>query len=269
MKNLPISGLALAVALVLPTVAHAQGEAPHGTDQSVRIEFERLDLSDDYGTLETLKAEYKAVLDDVTVVVTPQAGWRENATTDVSAVGANLSLYYDLASNLSGHTEVGVAEDKPVFARYQVGQELTLKVARNTTVTGGVRYANYFGDRDVMFYSLGARQYFKGGSVAYRATLVDPDNHEAFVSHLVNLSVNDPQGRGKTQMWLSAGGTAIERQALDGDFTGTDYSGTLRRLQPLTKKLDVILSAGLTSYDRPTGRTLGNSVGLGLQLDVD
>ncbi len=269
MKNQLISRIALIAAVMLPVAAQAQDEVPHGADQSVRIEFERLDLTDDYGTFETLKAEYKAVMEDVTVVITPKYGWRESATVDASAAGANVSLYYDVADGLSGHTTLGLSENDPVFARYEVGQDLTLKVARDTTITGGVRYAQYFNDRDVMFYSLGARQYFKGGSVAYRASLVDPDNHEAFISHLVNLSLNDPEGRGKTQMWLSAGGTAMERQALDGDFTGTDYAGTIKRLQPITKTLDLVLSAGLTSYERTDGRKLGNSVGLGLQIDVD
>lgn len=269
MKTRYISRIAIIAALLLPVAAQAHDDDPDATQQSVRIEFERLDLTDDYGTFETLKAEYKAVMDDVTVVITPKYGWRESATVDASAAGGNISLYYDVADGLSGHTTLGLSENDPVFARYEVGQDLTLNVARNTTVTGGVRYAQYYNDRDVMFYSLGARQYFKGGSVAYRATLVDPDNHEAFVSHLVNLSLNDPEGRGKTQMWLSAGGTALERQALDGDFTGTDFAGTVKRLQPITRSLDLVLSAGLTSYERPTGRTLGNSVGLGLQIDVD
>lgn len=270
MNNLRISGIALIAALMLPVAAQAQGdEPPPGADQSIRIEFERLDLGDGYGSFETLEAEYKAVMEDTTVVVTPEYGWRRNPGPNSDAARVSADIYHDWSDTLSSRTHLALSENEPVYARYEVGQDLTLKVARNTTVTGGVKYAQYFNDRDVMFYSLGARQYFDGGSVAYRATVVDPDNHEAFISHLLNLSVNDPSGRGKTQMWLSAGGTALERQALDGDFTGTDYAGTIKRLQPITRSLDLVLSAGLTSYDRPTGREMGNNVGIGLQLDVD
>jgi YaiO family outer membrane protein len=270
MKNLSISRLALIAALILPAAAQAQGdEPPHGANQSVRIEFERLDLTGSYGTFDTLSVEYKAVMDDTTVVVTPQLGWRSNGGGDDKAVRVSADIYHNFSDTVSTRTFASLSENEPVFARFEIGQDLTLKVAHSTTVTGGVRYAQYFNDRDVMFYSLGARQYFRGGSVAYRAMLVDPDNHSAFVSHLLNLSVNDPEGRGKTQMWLSAGGTAIERQALNGDFTGTDYAGMLKRFQPLTDDLDVVISAGLTSYDRPTGRSLGNSVGIGLQLGLD
>lgn len=270
MKNLPISQMAMIAALLLPAAAQAQGEEPSSNaNQSVRIEFERLDLTGEYGTFESLEVEYKAVMDDTTVVITPEYGWRSSIAGDDQAARVSASIYHDFSDSLSSRTYLSLSENEPVFARYEVGQDLTVKVAENTTVTGGVKYARYYNDRDVMFYSLGARQYFRGGSVAYRATLVDPDNHESFVSHLANLTLNDPQGRGKTQMWLSAGGTALERQALDGDFTGTDYSGTLKRVQPLTKDLDVVVSAGLTSYDRPSERRLGSSIGVGLQLDVD
>jgi YaiO family outer membrane protein len=262
-------GLPLALTLGLPVAAQAQGGSHpnHGSDQ-VRIEFERLDLGGDYGRIDSLEAEYKAVFDDTTVVFTPEIGRRQSAGGSDTSVRVAAEIYHDWSDTVSSRTAFAVSEDEPIYARFEIGQDLTVKVARNTTVTGGVRYANYFGDRDVLFYSLGARQYFKGGSVAYRATLVDPDNHKAFVSHLANISINDGQGRGKTQMWLSAGGVALERQAINGEFTGTDYAGTVKRIQPLTDDLDVVVSAGLTSYDRPTGRELGNSVGIGLQFKV-
>jgi YaiO family outer membrane protein len=262
--------LILLAALAMPATAHAQDDEASGKhEQSLQIDFERLDLGDDYGTLDKLAIDYKAVMGDTTVVFTSEFGERQNAAGEYAALRVNGTLYQDFNDSFSGRSSVSVSENEPVFARLELAQDFTYKVAPNTAVTAGVRYANYFGDRDVLFYSLGARQYFKGGSLSYRLSVVDPDNHNAFLSHLANLTVNDPHGRGKTQFWLSAGGTAIERLTLEDQYTGTDYSGSVKRLQPLTKDLDLVISAGLTSYDRPTGRTLGNSVGLGLKLDVD
>ncbi len=94
----------------------------------------------------------------------------------------------------------------------------------------------------------------KGGSIAYRATWVDPEGGSSFVAHLVNLTVNDGHGGGKTQLWLGAGASSLERTTLDGDFTGRDYSATLRRHQPIGGNLDLVQTGGVTSYARPYGR---------------
>lgn len=39
---------------------------------------------------------------------------------------------------------------------------------------------------------------------------------------MVNLTINDGQGKGKTQVWLSTGASSIVRSQLEDNFAGKD-----------------------------------------------
>lgn len=252
------------VTLALATTAHAQDK------QTVKIEAKTQDFSEGLGSLRSVNLEYKAVLDDdTTVLVSPVVGQRRAGSLTETAVGGGATVYHDWSDTVSTRTEAFAAEDKPVFANLDLSQDVTLKVASRTTVTAGARWARYFGGQEVTFFSIGARQYFKGGSVAYRLSRIDPPGRGAFLAHLVNVTLDDPHGAGKTRLWLGTGAASLERSQLEASFTGHDWSGLVQRLQPLTDKVALVASAGVSSYARPGEDVIGTNFGLGLQLGLD
>lgn len=263
----PLAGGFAALALVMVNQPAFANDDPTGSAHSVQVFAEQDHYSDGLGTLKSVTLEYKFVDEDMTVVFTPAIGERSTSTTSESAFGAGAAVFLKLSDKVSTRTFVAAAEDEPVFANRQVAQDFTLATSANTTLTVGGRWARYNGDRDVYFVSGTGRYYFNGGSVSYRLTYVDPEGRDGFLAHLVNLSINDKSGRGKTQLWLGAGSSALDRAQAQVGFFGEDYSATLRRLQPLTKQFSIIGQAGVTSYETPTGRITSTNLGVGLQLD--
>lgn len=248
----------------------AQDNHPEVASQTIEVRAATREYSDNGGALRSLTAEYKLEHDDITLLVAPSLGERviENAS-DYQAVRGAATLYANLAEGLSSRTSAAVAEDKPVFVKIDLSQDFTVKAFKNTTITAGARYAEYFGDTEVTFLSLGARYYFRGGSVSYCLSRIDPEGVDSFLAHLVNIAISDKSGRGATQLWLSKGSSPQDRDPLLQDFSGDDYGFYLRRVQPLGDRLDLLAGFGLTSYDRPGNRVTGTEFGLGLRLVLD
>jgi len=253
----------LLASLFLTPAAHAQDS------QTVRVYGVSQDFSDNFGSLRSAVIEYKAVLDDTTLVASPTVGERRAPGVRYSSVGGGAAVYERWSDKVSTSTQAFVAEDQPIFANLDFSQDITVAVAKGTTVTIGGRWARYFGGTEVTFLSVGARRYFKGGSIAYRLTRTDPQGRDAFLSHLVNLTLNDRRGGGKTQLWLGAGSASLERTQLEANFTEHDLSGLLQRTQPLTGKLALIGSAGVSRYARPGNDVTSTTIGLGLQLGLN
>jgi YaiO family outer membrane protein len=261
------AGLLAAASCLGAQAAHAQedGDAP---EQTVQIYGEIQDFSDGYGSLDSVKMEYKLDMGRTTVVLTPAVGRRKARGNSDTAFGIGGALYHRFSDDFSTRTYVAIAEDEPVFANRDVAQDFTVRVAKNLTATVGGRWARYYNDRDVYFASGGMRYYFKGGSISYRLSYVDPDGRDSFLAHLVNVSINDGDGRGKTQLWLSKGEASINQSQLQTNFDGDDYGAFLRRVQPITKDFSLIGLVGISSYDRPSDRVNAVSVGLGIELSL-
>ena len=253
--------------LALAPQASAKADQPDR--QSIRIEAETQDYSHDAGSLRSLRIEYKFENDDTTVLFSPAVGQRRTAGSTTTAIGGGATVYHNWSDRISTRTEAFITEDKSVFASLELAQDLTLKVGSLTTVTAGGRWARYAGGQDVSFISLGARRYFRGGSVAYRLTRVDPEGLNSSWGHLINLTINDGRGAGKTQLWLSTGANELARSQLTGSFNGQDYAGMVKRTQPLSDKLALIVGAGVSSYDRLGGRITATNFELGLQIGIE
>lgn len=258
-----------AVGLLLPFSLATAPTAVGQSTQSVLASVESQDFSDGGGSLRSAMLEYKLDLGDTTILVSPTVGERRVAGTGDNAFGIGGTVYHDWSDRVSTRTQAFVAEDEPVFAHLDFAQDVTLKVAKSTTVTAGARWAEYFAGREASFLSLGARRYFKGGSIAYRLTRVNPDDRDAFLGHMVNLTVNDGRGKGKTQLWLSTGASSLVRSQLEDNFTGRDRAILVQRTQPLTEKLALVASAGFSSYARPGNRITSSTFGLGLSVALD
>lgn len=259
-------GPVLLAGLISATQASAQSDRP---DQSVQIVAETQDFSDGQGSLRSVTLEYKFDAGDTTVLFTPAIGERRAGAIRDTSLGGGVTVYHDWSETFSTRSEVFISEDEPVFAHREIAQDLTLKVAHSTTMTLGGRWAQYAGGRDVAFLSLGARRYFRGGSVAYRLTLTDPEGQGSFVGHLFNLSLSDGgTSTGKTQLWLSAGESSLNRSLMVDTFSGEDYAAMLKRTQPLTSQIALIAGAGVASYDRPAGRITSTTFDLGLSFGI-
>lgn len=249
--------------------AWAGDDAKGASPDSISVAAETQEFSRDFGSLRSVRIEYKDVIDSTTVLFTPVIGTRRSPANTETSIGGGLELYQKWGGNLSTRTAIFVSEDKQVFAKIDLAQDVTVGLGPQWTGTAGVRWAEYANGDKVLFLSAGARHYFNRGSIAYRGTYVHPNGSDGYIAHLANLTLNDARGRGRTQLWLSYGGTAIDRGLLDGQFRGSDYGGTLRRVQPLGNgRVDAVFVLGLTSYDNPFGRVWGKTAGIGLSLNL-
>lgn len=227
------------------------------------------DYGTDRGSRTSAQLDYKLEYGDTTVLLSPVFGGRSGGGETVYSAGVGGTVYHNWSPGFSTRTSVFVAENTPVFAHLDIGQDVTFRIAKNTTLTAGARWARYFGGHDLAFQSIGLRYYFEGGSASYTVMRINPDNRDAFFGQLFNLSVNDAQGAGKTQLWLSSGTTPYDRIQPEDNVSGDDYAAVLQRYQPLGQNLNLIVGAGITSYARPTGRTTGSNFKLGISMPVD
>lgn len=251
------------------TVAALTTPAMADEGKSVQVVAERRDYSDGFGELNTVVGEVVAIEGDTTIVFEPRWGERETAVGTWDAMGIGANIYHKFSSDVSTRTRLAVAQDEPVFANIDVAQDVTFRVAPSVTGTIGARYARYFGDNDVYFVSGGARYYFKGGSISYRLSYIEPENRDKIFAHMVQLTINDGgDSRGKTQLWLGAGETSLDDAVFAGQASGDDYSAYLRRYQPISDRLDLIASVGIASYDRPGGRITAPTFGVGLRIGM-
>ncbi|MEY4159774.1 MAG: YaiO family outer rane beta-barrel protein [Pseudomonadota bacterium] len=264
MKILPLLA-ALGLSGLFPFTALA-GEAPA---QTVSVDVSTQDFSQGFGALRILQAEYRRASSSTAVIITPVLGLRKIGTVSETAAGGSVTAYHDWSPDVSTRTQVFLAEDKSPFAHVDLAQDVNVKLAHRTSLLLGGRYARYHGGQNVVFGTLGLRQYFGGVSLAYRATLTKPDGQRAFVAHLASVTVNDAKGAGKTQLWLSSGSASPGALGLHDTFRGQDRAAYLQRIQPLSGKLAATFAAGLSSYDRPSGRLTGHTFALGLKLALD
>lgn len=262
MKTMTRTPLACALfALSTPALA--------SNGQSVQVVAETRDYSDGYGELNTIVAELAVKQGSTTIVIEPRWGERVISSASWSAAGIGATLYQRFSPGLYTTTRIAAAQNEPVFAELNAAQDVTVRVARSVTATFGARYSRYYGKRDVYFLSSGVRYYFKRGAIAYRLSHIDPDHKNPIWAHLVQVTMNDGAGNGKTQLWLGAGGNALEDAVFVDHATGDDYSVYLRRYQPITDKIDLIGNLGIASYDRPGGRITAPTFGVGLRLALD
>ena len=216
-----------------------------------------------------MQAEYRHAGPETVLLITPVIGIRKIGAVSETATGGSVTAYHDWSPVLSTRTQLFVAEDKSPFAHVDLSQDVNLKLAKRTALLLAGRYARYHGGQNVSFGTLGLRQYIGGVSLAYRATLTKPDGQRAFVAHLASVTVNDAKGAGKIQLWLSSGSASPGALGLHDSFRGQDRAAYVQRVQPISNKLAVTFAAGLSSYDRPSGRMTGHTFALGLKLTLD
>jgi YaiO family outer membrane protein len=262
-------GLSLLLLGIVSTAPYAVAQATLDADAAHTLSAvaDIRAFTDDRGTLSSFTVEEKFVTSATTILVAPTIGERSTPSATYDALGIRGTIYEDWSPTVSTRTTLFVAEKMPVFAHTDVAQDITLRVADRTTVTAGIRWAEYFEERDVAFASLGVRRYFDRGSIAYRLTGTQVDGKDKFLAHLVNLRLNDGQGDGNTQLWLSVGDASSSQ--LDANFSGSDRGFMLQRTQPLWGDVALVAAAGLSSYASPGGRYMATTLSIGLSTKLD
>lgn len=252
--------------LVQPVLAETAPAA------SVTVIAQSRDFSDSRGALNQAALEYRRDLGATDFMVGASWSQQRLATATRSAVGGRAALSHQWSKAISTTTTVAAAQDVGIVPWLELGQEVNAKVGGQVVATLGARLARYQGE-DVVFASGGLRRYFKGGSVSYRLTRALPQHGPGFFAHLVNLSLNDRVGAGRTQLWAALG-TDPDNRSPDGQrLSGKDWSVALRRVQPLAGKgrgaISLAPFAGYTSYALPGGRVGSFEAGLGLTIGLD
>ena len=243
---------------------------PAGMDeasQTLSAVAEIRGFSDERGTLSSITVEEKFEDGATTILLAPALGERTANGVSDTAFGLRGTIYQEWSPAFSTRTSLFLAERSPVFAHIDVAQDLTVRVADRTTLTTGIRWAEYFGEQEVTFVSLGARRYFGGGSIAYKLTGTRVDGQDSFFGHLINLRLDDSRGEGNTQLWLSAGDSALTQF---NDTPGASNRGfMLQRSQPLWNEVALVAAAGLSAYDSSGDRYTATSFRIGLAAKLD
>ncbi|NOT40976.1 MAG: YaiO family outer membrane beta-barrel protein [Alphaproteobacteria bacterium] len=268
MKKTPLIGstvLLLGSVSMAPSVA-AETASPAGLRQTLGIVAEVRSFSDHRGTLSSITVEEEIRRGDTTIVLAPTIGERDTPSATYDAVGMRGTVYQDWSPVVSTRTTVFLAEKTPVFAHIDVAQDVTVRVADRTTVTAGIRWAEYDGGNEAAFASLGVRRYFEGGSIAYRLTGAEVDGDD-FFAHLINLRLDDSEGGGSTQLWLSVGDAASSQ--FDDSFNANNRSVTLQRTQPLWDNVALVAAAGLSEYRSAGGHYTATTFRVGLSTMLD
>lgn len=185
-------------------------------------------------------------------------GERDYGDNDTwKALRARTTLWYNWNEWLSSRTGVAVAENTPVFARQDLQQDISLKVVHGTLFTFGYRYASYTGDSEVNAWSGGLSVYTGPFITSWRYTRYYSEDKGDSYSHIVTLRMNDWQGEGNTQLWLSRGTGAYAYDWYSAHRKGTLKGVSLRRAQPLRDQLSLGISVGKQWYDTPVDRYQG------------
>lgn len=257
--------------LLFTAFAATQLSAPAFADpeSTVAVTVEDREFNKGQGSVKSITMEYKRVSDTTTLIVAPKVSERRAPSGRTSELGGDATIYQKWSSAFTTRTTIGASEDNGIEPGLNFAQDFTVKVAKNTTVTLGGRFARWQGN-DVAFYSGGLRQYFQGGSVSYTLTRTAPSNSKAFFAHLANLTVQDGAGKaGKTALWLSYGGSSETRTPLGASLSGKDAGVTVQRTQPISKDWSLIPTVGYSRFAVSSGYLSSFNFGLGISLRVD
>lgn len=229
----------------IPSVAVA-------TDMSMRAGYDFIDYSGEHGTRKSIFSELKTNIDNGVAVFNLSEGRRNYGNGDSwNALRGHTTVWYNWNQWLSTKTALSISENTPVFSRRDAQQDVSIKVIPKTVFTLGYRYANYFGNTDVNAFSGGISLYTGPFITSWRYTHYDTEDSGGSYSHIVSVRINDMNGKGNTQLWMSRGTGAYTYDWSPDTKRGTLKSISLRRNQPLTEVLTIGLTLGKQWYDTP------------------
>lgn len=174
------------------------------------------------------------------------------------------TLYYDWNDLISTRTLISGSSNDPVFAKSIIDQDFTFKVIPRTTLTAGIRHAEYVDGVDLDAWNVAVAHYMPRVTVRYRHTRHQLSGSGSGYGNLLMTKLKDGSGDGYTQLWLGQGTVLQEFDwsptALPGDYR----SIVIRRIQPIGKNWMLSFSAGRSWHDTAALDYAGTTAGVGL-----
>ncbi len=221
-------------------------------DLSLTAGYNFTDYSGVHGTRHISSVEIKNKLESGAAVFNISQGKRDYGQGESwDALQGRGTLWYNWNPWLSSKTGIAIAENTPVFSRKDLQQDISLKLIPQTLLTFGYRYANYFDDTNMNAWSGGFSLYTGPFITSWRYTYYDTVGIGSSYSNIISLRLNDSNGSGNTQLWLSKGTGAYAYEWDPETRKGKLKSISLRRVQSLTKQLSLGLTVGKQWYDTP------------------
>ena len=226
------------------------------------VEGEYLSYSGPFGSRRVVSATSGVDLDKTKVSLSLSQGTRKAGDDNFNATRLSGTVVHDWTSRISTRTSASIATDKPVFVTREFVQDVSYKPLPQTVVTLGGRYSRYFGGVDALSWSVGAAQYFRGGSVNYRFSSYDVKKIGNTTGHLLSFKLDDTLG--SNQLWLGQGTALHDAIWLATPEKGKFSNVELRRVQPIGGGVSVMVGVNRTWYDTDTAKFQGTGARVGL-----
>jgi YaiO family outer membrane protein len=229
--------------------------------------IEHIDYSNGHGQRNIASVETSGSFGATTLVLRVEAGKRDyGEDVDFSGSRFHATAYHDWHPKLSTRTSAMLSTNDPVFVNRDIAHDFNLKIIPNTVLTIGGRHSEYYGGVDAAAWSAGASYYVSRLTVTYRYTGYHLSSGGDGHGNLLSFRLKDATGDGSTQLWLGRGTSVHAYEWLSELQDGKVKGASIRRVQPLTKKVSLDLSMGKTWYETPNDKFEGLSARIGVTI---
>jgi YaiO family outer membrane protein len=227
---------------------------------------EQIDYSSGRGSRNVATAEIAAAMaEDTKLYLSVSGGERHIGGERDRALRVEGAIRHDWTSRLSTQTTAALASNGRIFARNQIEQDVSYKLAKSLVATVGGKYAAYAGGDHVTTWSGGAAYYLPRATLSYRYSLLDSHRLGASHAHLASIRIKDPGGAGATQLWLGRG-TSLYEIGLPRSAVGKFTSIALQRQQPLGGGVTLKIGVNRAWFVTPTQRYRGSGLLVGISF---
>lgn len=219
--------------------------------KSITTGYDFTDYSGAHGKRNLSYVELVANVDQATLLFNITQGRRDYVTDRFNATRGQSIVWLKWNNWLTTTTGLAFADNTPVFSRQDFSQDISLSLLPKTVFTMGYRHAKYYDNVDVNAWKGGISFYTGPIITSYHYTHYDSSDAGGSYSHMITFRLNDIQGDGHTQIWLSSGTGAYTYDWSPETRHGDIKSVSLQRIQPITDQLKLGLTVGKSWYNTP------------------
>ncbi|KOQ64824.1 hypothetical protein ABW41_03875 [Stenotrophomonas maltophilia] len=231
----------------LPCVLLLAVSSAHAGIDRVLVQLDHADYTDGFGKRDVQTVDVAGRSGDSRWHLGLAHGERDYGSKRFSGNRVQGSLHQRWSPRFSTRTAFTASNDDPVFVNRQLNQDFQWKVAPQTVLSVGGKYAQYHAGAYVSGWSVGASHYFPRVTTSLRherhRQSNGPDGHGTTLS----LRLKDAQGGGSTQLWLGSGTSGYTADSDPLLLREHDARRAfLRRSQPLGEHLVLDMGIGKT-----------------------
>ncbi|OPW90961.1 YaiO family outer membrane beta-barrel protein [Citrobacter sp. A316] len=219
--------------------------------KSITTGYDFIDYSSKHGSKNITYAEMIANIEKATLLLNISRGQRDYDTERFTATRGQGAVWYRWNNWLTTRTGIGFAENSPVFAQQDFRQDINLNLLPKSSFTTGYRYTKYYDDVEVNALQGGIIYYIGPFITSYRYTHYDSSRTGSSYSNMISIRFKDSYDSGYTQLWISRGTGAYIYDWSPETQHGSMKNISLQRIQPLTKKMNLGVTAGKIWYETP------------------